>query len=140
MNKQPLQQAVRGQRGSTSRYRRQKPVETDGVDQTHRHLPRAHPHQGTVLHILSEQAVVIQGVLGFASHTVHGTLVHLMLNPSEEHVQRLAHRVLWKCGRSGPLAGGESTRGMLGKVLSLAVVGKLHGLLGTQCPKEPDPP
>lgn len=75
-------------------------------------MVKSTPYQGTVLHILSEQAVVIQSVFGFASHTVHRALVHLMLNPSEEHVQRLSYRILGKCGQSGPLAGGKRTQGM----------------------------
>lgn len=94
----------------------QSPGQTTGG---YRLMVQRTPYQGTVLHIFSEQAVVIQCVLGFASHTVHGALVHLMLNPSEEHIQRLSYRVLRKCGQSGPLAGGKHTRDMFGWVMSL---------------------
>lgn len=65
--------------------------------QTHPHtLTLSLSHQGPVLHILSEQAVVIQGVFGFAGHTVYWSFVHLMLNSTEKHVQRLPHCVLGK--------------------------------------------
>ena len=55
---------------------------------------RACPHQGAVLHVLSEQAVVVEGVLGFPRHCVNRTLVHLVLDGPEQHIQRLPCRVL----------------------------------------------
>lgn len=65
--------------------------------QTHTHTPpHSLSHQGPVLHILSEQAVVIQGVFGFAGHTVYWPFVHLMFNSTEKHVQRLPYCVLGK--------------------------------------------
>lgn len=45
--------------------------------------------QRAVLHVLSQQPVVIQRVLGFPCHSVHGSLVHLVLYCSEQHVERL---------------------------------------------------
>lgn len=58
--------------------------------------------QGAVLHVLPQQPVVVQSVLGLPRHGVHRTLVHLVLDGSEEHVEGLA------CGL---LAGGGNTRG-----------------------------
>ena len=63
---------------------------------TNTHTPHTLSHQGSVLHILSEQAVVIQGVFSFAGHTVYWPFVHLMLNSTEKHVQRLPYCVLGK--------------------------------------------
>lgn len=63
---------------------------------THTHTPHSLSHQGPVLHILSEQAVVIQGVFGFAGHAVYWPFVHLMFNSTEKHVQRLPYCVLGK--------------------------------------------
>lgn len=51
-------------------------------------------HQSSVLHIFSQQPVVIQGVLGLAGHSIHGAFVHLVLDGPEEHVETLARRVL----------------------------------------------
>lgn len=56
------------------------------------------PHQGFVLHVLSQQAVVIQGVLGLAGHSVYWAFIHLVLYGPEEHVKRLPCRVLHKGG------------------------------------------
>lgn len=52
------------------------------------------PHQGFVLHVLSQQAVVIQGVLGLAGHSVYWAFIHLVLDGPEQHVERLSCRVL----------------------------------------------
>lgn len=46
-------------------------------------------NQRAVLHVLSQQPVVIQRVLGFPRHSVHRSLVHLVLYCSEQHVERL---------------------------------------------------
>lgn len=53
-------------------------------------------NQCAVLHVLSEQPVVIQCVLGFSCHSVHRSLVHLVLYGSEQHVERLPCWLLTK--------------------------------------------
>lgn len=69
------------------------------------------PHQGFVLHVLSQQAVVIQGVLGLAGHSVHWAFIHLVLYGPEQHVKRLPCRVLHKGrGKMKKLEGTQSRR------------------------------
>lgn len=69
------------------------------------------PHQGFVLHVLSQQAVVIQGVLGLAGHSVHWAFIHLVLYGPEQHVKRLPCRVLHKGrGKMKKLEGAQSHR------------------------------
>lgn len=53
-------------------------------------------HQSSVLHIFSQQPVVIQGVLGLAGHSIHRAFIHLVLDGPEQHVERLTCRVLQK--------------------------------------------
>lgn len=59
--------------------------------------------QGAVLHVLPQQTVVVQSILGLPRHSVHGTLVHLVLDGSKEHEEGLACRLL---------AGGVNTQGL----------------------------
>lgn len=47
------------------------------------------PHQGFVLYVLTQQAVVVQGVLRFASNSIHRSFIDLVLYGPEQHVQRL---------------------------------------------------
>ena len=44
-------------------------------------------HQGLVLYVLPQQAVVIEGVLGLAGHSVHWSFIHLVLYGPEKHVK-----------------------------------------------------
>lgn len=50
---------------------------------------RSAPHQGLVLHVLSQQAVVVKRVLGLAGHSVHRPFIYLVLYGPEQHVERL---------------------------------------------------
>lgn len=51
-------------------------------------------HQDGVLHIVAQQARVVESVLGFLQSGVNGAFLDLVLNGSEQFVQRLACRVL----------------------------------------------
>lgn len=51
-------------------------------------------HQDRVLHIISQQARVVQGVFGFLHSHVHRPFFNLVLDGSEQFVQGLACRVL----------------------------------------------
>lgn len=58
-------------------------------------------HQRAVLHVLSQQPVVVQRVLGFSCHGVHRPFVHLVLYCSKQHVERLPCRFLVKQKEEG---------------------------------------
>lgn len=51
-------------------------------------------HQDAVLDVVAQQACIIEGVLGFLHSGVHGPFLDLVLDGSEQFVQRLACRVL----------------------------------------------
>lgn len=60
-------------------------------------------HQSPVLQVLSQKAVIIQGIFGFSCYPVHWSLIYLVLNSTEEHIQRLADRVLAEIERGSTL-------------------------------------
>lgn len=57
-------------------------------------------YQSPVLQVLSQEAVVIQGIFGFPCHPVDWPFVHLVLDSSEQHVERLPDGILAQKGRS----------------------------------------
>lgn len=58
--------------------------------------PIAPSYQHRVLHVVSQEARVVQRVLGLLDHGVHRALLDLMLYGPEQLVERLARRVLWR--------------------------------------------
>lgn len=51
-------------------------------------------YQSPVLQVLSQKAVVIQGIFGFPCHPVDWPFVHLVLDSSKQHVKGLPNRIL----------------------------------------------
>lgn len=57
-------------------------------------------YQSAVLQVLSQKAVVIQGIFGFPCHPVNWPFVHLVFDSSKQHVKGLPNRILaWKEGQ-----------------------------------------